>query len=328
MMARMVRWGMIGCGDVTEVKSGPALQKASGSSLVAVTSRSLDRARDYARRHGVPRVHENVEAMLADPGVDAIYIATPPVSHHRLALAAAAAGKGCLVEKPMAMSHAESIAMVAAFEKARQPLWVAFYRRALPRFLETRRLLRDGAIGQLTSIHIWGTAPLPTPQSPAGWRIDPAVAGAGLFFDLASHGFDLVDFLAGPVTSISGTSANTGGAYAAEDVTVASFRAGEATLGTSVWNFNASAKADGITLVGSRGTIRTSIFADADLVLTTPAGTEMFQIRNPPHVHQPLVQTIVDELAGTGLCESTGVSATRTQAVLDACVRNYYQSHL
>lgn len=324
----MVRWGMIGCGDVTEVKSGPALQKARGSSLAAVTSRSVDRARDYARRHGVPRVHENVDAMLADPGVDAVYIATPPASHHTLALAVAAAGKPCLVEKPMAMSHAESVAMVAAFEAARQPLWVAFYRRALPRFLEMRRLLHDAFIGQLTSIHIWGTAPLPTPQSPAGWRIDPAVAGAGLFFDLASHAFDLVDFLAGPVTSISGLATNTSGAYAAEDVTVASFRAGETALGTTVWNFNASAKSDGITLVGSRGTLRTAIFADADLVLTTPAGTETFPIRNPPHVHQPLVQTIVDELAGTGRCESTGVSATRTQAVLDACVREYYQTRL
>jgi predicted dehydrogenase len=256
-------------------------------------------------------VHENVEAMLADPGVDAIYIATPPCRITVWRWPRRLRARAVWSRKPMAMSHAESIAMVAAFEKTRQPLWVAFYRRALPRFLEMRRLLHDGAIGQLTSIHIWGTAPLPTPQSPAGWRIDPAVAGAGLLFDLASHGFDLVDFLAGPVTSISGTSANTGGAYAAEDVTVASFRAGEATLGTSVWNFNASAKADGITLVGSRGTLRTSIFADADLVLTTPARTEMFQIRNPPHVHQPLVQTIVDELAGTGRCESTGVSATR-----------------
>src|SRR5262245_23832688 len=139
----MVRWGMIGVGDVTEVKSGPALQKADRSSLVAVTSRTPERAHDYAGRHGVPRVLDIVGALLADRDIDAIYIATPPSSHCKLALAVAAAGKPCLVEKPMAMSHAESAAMVDAFAAARQPLWVAFYRRALPRFLEMRHLLND-----------------------------------------------------------------------------------------------------------------------------------------------------------------------------------------
>src|SRR5688572_328233 len=134
---------MIGCGSVAEVKAGPGFQKASGSSLVAVTSRDVSKARDYARRHGVPRVHESAADLVNDPTVDAVYIATPPSSHCELALAAAAARKPCLVEKPMALNVTECTRMAGAFEAAGVPLWVAYYRRALPRYLLVRDLLGD-----------------------------------------------------------------------------------------------------------------------------------------------------------------------------------------
>jgi 1,5-anhydro-D-fructose reductase (1,5-anhydro-D-mannitol-forming) len=102
-----VRWGMIGCGDVAEVKSGPGFQKASGSALTAVMRRDFAKAEDFALRHGVPRVHRHAEDLIADPDVDAVYIATPPSSHCELALAVAEAGKPCLVENQMALNHDE-----------------------------------------------------------------------------------------------------------------------------------------------------------------------------------------------------------------------------
>ena len=150
----LVRWGIVGCGDVTEVKSGPGFQKADGSELVAVMRRDRAKAEDYARRHGVPRVHATADALIDDPDVDAVYIATPPSSHCELALRVAAAGKPCLVEKPMARTHAECVEMIDAFRQRSVPLWVAYYRRALPRFLKVRELLREGAIGRVTALHI------------------------------------------------------------------------------------------------------------------------------------------------------------------------------
>src|SRR5882757_10269989 len=104
---RLIRWGIIGCGDVTEVKSGPALQRATGSALVAVMRRDRAKAEDYARRHGVARAYDDAAALIADPDVDAVYVATPPSSHAAYTLAAARAGKPVYVEKPMALSHAE-----------------------------------------------------------------------------------------------------------------------------------------------------------------------------------------------------------------------------
>jgi predicted dehydrogenase len=326
MLVRMerVRWGIVGCGEVTEVKSGPGFQKARNSALVAVMRRDRAKAEDYARRHGVPRVHGSAQALVDDPTVDAVYIATPPSSHCEIALAAAAAGKPCLVEKPMALNHGECVRMVEAFRAARLPLWVAYYRRALPRFLLVRQLLRDSVIGQVTSVHVEVLDHLASGDQARDWRFDRQIGGAGLFFDLASHGFDLVDFLVGPITEVAGFAINSGGAYAAEDVTGATFQIGPRTIGTGIWNFNTARKRDSLTLIGSKGEIRTSLFADDDVFVRTEDGETTHPVRNPPHVHQPLIQTIVDELLGRGRCESTGESGARTSWVLDRCVEGYY----
>lgn len=319
-----VRWGIIGCGDVTEVKSGPGFQKAAGSSLTAVMRRDRSKAEDYARRHGVGRVHATAADLIDDPEVDAVYIATPPGSHESLALLTASAGKPCLVEKPMARSHAECLRMIEAFRTSGVPLWVAYYRRALPRFLEVRKQLSGEAIGRLTSVHIQVTDRLADGPLATNWRFDPAQAGAGLFLDLASHCLDLVDFLVAPIADVSGFALNTGGAYDAEDVTGAAFRAGTSVVGTGVWNFHADVKTDLMVFTGSEGTLTTPVFTDGDIVISRAGATEVLPVRNPPHVHQPLIQTIVDELRGQGQCESTAESGARASWVMDRCLEGYY----
>ena len=327
-MMKTIRWGMIGCGDVTEVKSGPALQKAAGSALVAVMRRDVAKAHDYARRHGVPRVHHSADALIEDEEVDAVYIATPPSSHCDLALRVAGVRKPCLVEKPMAMSHEECLRMNTAFRSVGVPLWTAYYRRALPRFLLVRQLLADGAIGRATSVHVEVFQPLATGELARNWRFDPATAGAGLFFDLASHCVDLLDFLIAPIDEAAGNAVNTGGAYDAEDVTAAVFRMTGGVLATGIWNFNAPEKRDAILVSGSEGEVRTPVFADDDVTVRNRRGAAVHHVRNPPHVHQPLVQTIVDELAGRGRCESTGESGARASLVLDRCVAAYYSQRV
>lgn len=322
---KTIRWGILGCGDVTEIKSGPALQKAEGSALVAVMRRDRAKAEDFARRHGVPRAYGDAVALIRDAEVDAVYIATPPSSHRELALKVAAAGKPCLVEKPMATSHAECLQMVEAFRTAGQPLWVAFYRRAFPRFLRVRELLRAGAIGRVTSLQMYVSHPLATGEHATAWRFNPEVSGAGLFLDLASHYFDIVDFLAGPITAASGFAINTGGSYAAEDVTVSAFRIGDDLVGTGVWNFNAPASIDSITFTGSLGQLTTTLFTDTDVSVTRKGQDSIYRFRNPPHVHQPLVQQIVDELRGHGKCESTGESGARSSWVMERCLEPYYR---
>jgi len=322
-----VRWGIVGCGDVTEIKSGPGFQNADGSSLVAVMRRDRAKAEDYAKRHGVARAYDDAAALIQDPDVDAVYVATPPSSHLALALAVAAAGKPCLVEKPMAMTHAECTAMVDAFRARGLPLWVAYYRRALPRFLAVRDRLHGGAIGRVTSVHVHITERLAGGATLTNWRFDPAVAGGGLFLDLASHCVDLLDFFLGPIADARGFALNTGGAYPAEDVTAATFVFEAGAAATGIWNFNADDKADRMTFVGTSGTLTTPVFSDTDVIVRGGAGEEVLAVRNPPHVHQPLIQTVVDELRGRGRCESTGESGARASWVLDRCLEGYRTVH-
>jgi predicted dehydrogenase len=320
----IIRWGILGCGDVTEVKSGPGFQKAAGSALVAVMRRDREKAEDYARRHGVPRFYNRADALIHDPEVDAVYIATPPSSHCELALLVAEAGKPCLVEKPMARNHRECQLMVDAFKTRQLPLFVAFYRRAMPRFLKVRELLRQGAIGQMTSLHLVQYDRLVTGENAKAWRFDPEIAGAGLFLDLASHGLDLLDFFAGPIQSASGYAMNTGHCYPAEDVTAACFEFAAGIAGTGIWNFHADHWEDQIVLTGSKGELRTPVFTDGDVQLRREGNAESFPFRRPDHVHQGFIQTIVDQLLGWGICESTGESGARTSWVMDRCVESFY----
>ncbi len=318
----VIRWGIIGCGDVTEVKSGPALQQASGSQLVAVMRRQGALAADYARRHGVPRWYDRAEALIHDPEVDAVYIATPPDAHASYALQVAAAGKPAYVEKPMARHLPECERMVAAFADGRQKLFVAYYRRCLPRFLQVRDLLAQGALGRPTAIrHTW-SAPSHRDAGDA-WRVDAARAGGGLFLDLGSHLLDLLDFLFGPLSDVSGAAANLASNYAVEDSVTASFRAG-GVPGAAAWNFASAVREDILEITGTEGRVSLSVFGNEPLRLETAAGLKTFERPNPPHVQQPLIQTVVDDLLGRGECPSTGESARRTSRVMDEVLAGYY----
>ncbi|WP_018604500.1 Gfo/Idh/MocA family protein [Uliginosibacterium gangwonense] len=317
---QQIRWGILGCGDVTEVKSGPGFQKAAGSQLVAVMRRNAALAEDYALRHGVPRWYADAQALINDPEVDAVYVATPPGSHHELALQCAAAGKPCYVEKPMALNQAQSRAMCEAFAAKGVPLFVAYYRRAMPRFQKIRELVLDGAVGAVRYVNLALHQPMPAEDANAAtqpWRVDPALAGGGRFVDMGSHQLDYLDYLFGPITEVHGQSACQSGAYAVEDTVTASFRFANGVLGSGAWCFAAGDQLDHCEIVGDKGRLAFATFNDFSVNLITAAGVEQFTIPNPDHVQQPLVQMVVDALLGRGECPSTGESAARTDWVID-----------
>lgn len=323
-----IRWGILGCGDVTEVKSGPGFQKARGSRLVAVMRRNGALAADYARRHGVPRWYDDARALVHDPEVDAVYVATPPGAHLDGVLLAAAAGKPVYVEKPMARHTPECAAMVAACAAARQPLFVAYYRRALPRFLKVRELLRDGALGRLTGVTYRQATPLPVNADLAkgGWRLAVENSGGGLLLDLGSHLLDLLDFFVGPLPleSVHAHVARLAADSDAEDAITAVFRTADGVPGAAVWNFASHVREDVLEFTGTAGRLSCAIFTFEPIRLETARGTEFFDLPPPAHIAQPLIQTIVDELLGRGTCPSTGISAQRTQAVMDRILDAYY----
>ncbi len=323
-----VRWGIIGVGDVTEVKSGPGFQKATGSQLVAVMRRTPGKAADYAARHGVPRWYDDAHALIHDDGVDAVYVATPPDSHRDYAIRVLEAGKPVYVEKPMARTADECLQMNEAAERAGVPLFVAYYRRSMPRFETVRRLLADGSIGEVHAVTIRHLRPAgPSDGDALPWRLQPEVSGGGHFVDLASHTLDLLDHLLGPVAQVSGYATNRAGNGPAEDLVGAAFEHESGVVGSGLWCFAAGEKVDEVQLVGSRGTLRFSVFDEQPLELWTRDGWQDIPAPYPDTVQQPLIQSVVDELHGRGRCPSTGISAMRTARVIDTILADHRARH-
>ena len=325
---KRVRWGVIGVGQVTEGKSGPGFQQAEHSELVAVMRRNGDLAADYARRHGVPRWYSDADELIDDPEVDAVYVATPPDSHRDYVLRVAQAGKPVYVEKPMARTAVECEEMISACDAAGVGLFVAYYRRAMPRFATVKELVHSGRIGELRSVAIRNERPAPAEGTESeGWRVDPTISGGGHFVDLGSHTLDLLDWLLGPVTHASGVATNRGGRYPAEDLVTAvlTFRSG--VEGVGLWNYDSSQYTDEVEVVGTEGSLRFSCFAGEPLRLVTARGVEEIEAPYPEVVQQPLIQAVVDALTGVGASPSDGHTAVRTARVIDTLLSEYRDSH-
>ncbi|MEP6678195.1 MAG: Gfo/Idh/MocA family oxidoreductase [Betaproteobacteria bacterium] len=324
---RTIRWGMIGCGDVAEVKSGPGFYKAEHSSLVAVMRRNGALAADFARRHGAARSSDDAEAIIRAPDIDAVYIATLTDSHCDYTLRCAAAGKPVYVEKPMAMDHGQCTTMVEACRAANVPLWVGYYRRALPRFAAVRDLIDGGAIGPVRMVVTRQFQRPPAADPFAGghvpWRVDPALSGGGFFFEGACHTLDFLDYLFGPVETVRAFAANQGGAYKPEDAIVASLRFASGVYGSGAWCFAADVDEEYNEVVGASGRIRFSTFRPVPIRVCHGDSVEEIAVGDPPHVHQPMIQSIVDELNGRGKASSTGDSAARTAWVMDEILKAF-----
>ncbi|QWT20378.1 Gfo/Idh/MocA family oxidoreductase [Bacillus sp. NP157] len=315
-----VRWGIVGCGAVTELKSGPAFSKVADSSLVAVMRRDADKARDYADRHGIARWYDDADALVGDPGVDAVYVATPPSSHREFALKVIAAGKPLYLEKPMAMDHRECLDIVEAGRAAGVPVFVAYYRRALPRFTTIARLLAEGAIGTPRLVNVLLHHPFEAryqDRANLPWTVQPAISGGGIFVDIGCHTLDILDFLLGPIADVRGLVRNQLGAYPAEDTVAMAFAFDSGVAGTGLWNFAADRREDRVEIVGDRGRLVFATFGDGPIRVETDGVVRELRVDNPVHIQQPLIATVVDALLGRGSCPSTGETAARTSWVMD-----------
>lgn len=324
-----INWGIIGCGDVTEVKSGPPLYKIAHSNLVAVMRRDAAKAADYAHRHQVPNWYSNADELINDPEVNAVYIATPPNTHAQYAIQAMQAGKVAYVEKPMARNYRECLEMVKVSKETGIPLYTAYYRRALPKFLKAKEIVETGALGTILMVNLKlykEASEKNKKKEDMHWHVFPEIAGAGHFYDLASHQLDFLDFVFGPIQSVNGHAENRAGYYPAEDTVSASFQFESGIIGNGTWSFvvDQSSEEDIIEIIGTEGKLTLPCFAPGNMIMEHSEGTLEFPFDRPAHVASGLVQLVIDELRGTGTCPSTGTTGARTSWVMEEIVKGYY----
>ena len=325
----MINWGIIGCGNVTEIKSGPAFNKVGDSRLVAVMRRDAILAEDYARRHNVPKFYSKASDLINDKEINAVYIATPPESHASYALEVIKARKPVYIEKPMAVNHDECLKINKAAEKYGVPVFVAYYRRALPGFLLVKDLIEKGSIGKVRTvlIQLFKTPSEDERSGKYSWRVDPEVSGGGHFFDLASHQLDYLDFLFGPIQKVRSIALNQAGLYKAEDFVSAEFIFSNNIVGTGTWCFSVSLDSgrDSIEIIGDQGSIKFSTFNFEPIILTNSSGRQEFINERPEHVQYFLIDKIVKSLNGQGSSPSTGITGARTSKIMGEVVEEYYK---
>lgn len=317
-----VCWGFIGCGEVTEKKSGPAFNMIDGSKVVAVMSRDEEKVKSYARRHNIPRWYTDAQELIGDEDVNAIYIATPPSSHATFAIMAMKAGKPVYIEKPMAASYEDCARINRISQETGVPCFVAYYRRYLPYFQKVRQLVEEGEIGNVINVQIRFAQPpraLDYNSTNLPWRVQPDIAGGGYFYDLAPHQLDFLQEMFGCILEAEGYTSNRGGLYQAEDTISACFKFASGLPGSGSWCFVAheSAKEDRIEIIGDKGMICFSVFTYDPIALHTERGREEILPQNPRYVQLPLIQAVVEHLQGKAICTCDGVSATPTNWVMD-----------
>ncbi len=318
----MIHWGFIGCGDVVERKSGKPFWKAGESDVVAVMCRNLDRAADFAARHGIAAYYNKVEALVNDPAVDAIYIATPPSTHMPYATLAVAAGKPVYVEKPMGVALPECTALLQLAQQKQVPVFVAYYRRALPYYHKVKELLDSGAIGQVRSVNLTYY----TAHQPAGapsWRVQPSISGGGLFHDVGCHALDILDFLMGEIVAVSGSSANLRHSANCDDTVAAQMRFANGALGTALWCFGTATSHEQIEVLGDGGSLIFHIMGN-EIALTQNGETQQIAVPHPAYVQQGMVHNVIASLQGTQQPACTGAVAYRTALVMDRILQTGY----
>lgn len=324
-----INWGFIGCGEVTEKKSGPAFNAIEGSQVVAVMSRSEQKARSYAERHQIRKWYKDPQSLIDDPDVNAVYIATPPSSHATFAIMAMRAGKPVYVEKPLASSYEDCIRINRISEQTGVPCFVAYYRRYLPYFQRVRQIIEEGEIGKVTNVQIrFSVPPRDLDYSTPGklpWRLQPDIAGGGYFYDLAPHQLDLLQNIFGIITRAHGYCANRAHLYEAEDTISAVFMFQSGLTGSGSWCFvgHESAKEDCIEVVGDKGMLGFSVFNYDPIRLVTSEGERLITVPNPPYVQLPIITEVTHHLQGLGVCECTSVSATPVNWVMDRILGKY-----
>ncbi len=317
-----IRWGFIGCGEVTEKKSGPAFNMIEGSRVVAVMSRSHEKASSYAQRHHISRWYTDAQQLIEDPEVNAVYIATPPSSHATYAIMAMKAGKPVYVEKPLASSYIDCQRINRVCEETKVPCFIAYYRRYLPYFRKVKSLVEEGAIGRVINVQIRFAVPprdLDYNSTHLPWRVQRDIAGGGYFYDLAPHQIDLLQEFFGPIVFAKGFSANRGGLYQTEDSVSAAFQFHDGLPGSGSWCFvsDESARTDRIELIGDKGQICFSVFTYEPIALHNYEGRTEIQVQNPPHVQMPLIESVVRHLQGKEVCTADNLSATSVNWVMD-----------
>ena len=324
-MSKIIRWGFLGCGKVVRTKSGDAFRNVPNSTIEVIRRRNLDAAKESAEYFGAPYWCDRIEELLASE-IDAVYIATPPGLHYEQAMACLNAGKAVYLEKPFARNYTEAKQLTGAFEEAGVPLYIGHYRRALPRFLKIREMLKSNIIGDVTDIDFYLNRIFSQKEADNSWLYNPVLSGGGKYYDIAPHTVDIIQFLFGNITEVQGSARNLGVGCPLENVVEMTFVTEKGVNGKARFCCVADEKSDRMHVTGTKGTMEFSVHGKTDVIVKDENGTiiEQFDLPDPKAVEESMVQSVVEDLLGISKCESKAKDVLVTYKIIDEVLNEFY----
>ena len=324
-MSKIIRWGFLGCGKVVRTKSGDAFRNVPNSTIEVIRRRNLDAAKESAEYFGAPYWCDCIEELLASE-IDAVYIATPPGLHYEQAMACLNAGKAVYLEKPFARNYTEAKQLTEAFEEAGVPLYIGHYRRALPRFLKIREMLKSNIIGDVTDIDFYLNRIFSQKEADNSWLYNPVLSGGGKYYDIAPHTVDIIQFLFGNITEVQGSARNLGVGCPLENVVEMTFVTEKGVNGKARFCCVADEKSDRMHVTGTKGTMEFSVHGKTDVIVKDENGTiiEQFDLPDPKAVEESMVQSVVEDLLGISKCESKAKDVLVTYKIIDEVLNEFY----
>ena len=324
-----IRWGIIGTGDVAEKKGGPPLYLLPGSSLVAVMSRNEERVRGFAQRHDVSSWYTDVDRMLDEAGLDAVYIATPPDVHLPLTQKAATRGIHVLLEKPMAHSVAECESINRVVQDTSIQLIVAYYRRFFPVVMQMKTWLDEGAIGRPIRARAMHTGFYnEEAYIDRSWLVDPSIAGGGFMTDAGIHRLDLFAYFFGEVVDVSAYTdvvhfdLESTSECVIDDSSTVICRFEDGVHATAEFNWNISEPVDEFDISGTAGRIISRNLGKGEVELIAGNRHEKKVLPPPEYTHTGLVEHfnsciregVLNRLPGEAGMQATRITTSAYQA--------------
>ena len=285
--------------------------------------RDLSKARMSAYALGAASWYDSVEDLLRDDSVDAVYIATPPGLHLNQALACCRYKKPVYIEKPFARNFSEAHKLVDTFEKAGVSLFVAHYRRALPRFLELKAVIDSGEIGEITDTRIRLTRRYKDDRNHA-WLFRPELSGGGKFFDIAPHSIDLLVFLFGDFNNVHSSVITTTHGSNLEDLVAFCFDTVNGVVGSANFNFISGTKDDQFEIFGRAGSISAYVHGNEPIVVNGLNGQRVLEIANPRYIEESMIGEVVKHLRGEESKPCFGRDALATYRIIDQILSKFY----
>ncbi|MBI4204352.1 MAG: Gfo/Idh/MocA family oxidoreductase [Betaproteobacteria bacterium] len=318
-------WALIGTGRIADERVLPGINAHAGNKLVAVVSRDQQRANAFAGKFGAEHAYTRYDDMLRNPDVTVVAIHTPNAQHAGQAIAAARAGKHVFCDKPMATSVADAERIVRECEKAGVTLGINFHNRFMPCFIETRRIIESGGIGDVHLVQLEASPGARSGGRLATWRVDPASAGLGTTYSIGVHVYDILRYVLGSeITMVSAffdTPRNV-----MEETNLSLFRFANAALGQLSVHEKSPFPHNDFVIYGSKGRIAgrglTRSRAGGELQVMTTDGKTRTTEFPAINAHGACVAAFSDALLAGRDFVPSGIDGLRSVQVTDAMARS------